>query len=57
MATKRRLYEGVFVSTALYGAETQNMREADRRKLNVSGMRMSAGHVECVENVQRGMWM
>ncbi len=51
MAAKRRVYEGVFVSTALYGAKTWNMREADRRRLNVFGMRESRGHVEGVKKM------
>ncbi len=39
MNAKRRLYEGVLVSTALYGAETWNMLAAQRRRLNVMEMR------------------
>ncbi len=35
---KRRVYEGVVVSMALYGAETWNMGAAERR-LNVMEMR------------------
>ena len=33
------LYEGVIVSTALYGAEAWGMRSAERRKLNVLEMK------------------
>ena len=32
---KKRLYEGLIVPTALYGAETCGMRSAERRKVNV----------------------
>ena len=32
---KKCLYEGVIVSTALYGAEAWCMRSAERRKMNV----------------------
>ena len=39
MSAKRRLYEGVVVPTALYGAEAWNMKEADRRRLDVFEMR------------------
>ncbi|XP_076031278.1 uncharacterized protein LOC143019503 [Oratosquilla oratoria] len=39
MDAKRRLYEGVIVPTALYGAETWNIREEERRSLNVFEMR------------------
>ncbi len=39
MSAKRRLYEGVVVPTALYGAETWNTKEADRRRLDVFEMR------------------
>ena len=39
MNAKRRLYEGIVVPTALYGAETWNMRAAERRRLNVMEMR------------------
>ena len=33
------LYEGVIVPLALYGAEAWGMRSAQRRKLNVLGMK------------------
>ena len=33
-----RLYEGVIVPTALYGAEAWGMRSAERRKVNVLEM-------------------
>ncbi len=36
---KRRLYEGVVVPTALYGAEIWNMGAAERRRFNVMEMR------------------
>ena len=39
MVAKRRLYEGVIVPTAMYGAETWNMREEERRSLNVFEMK------------------
>ena len=39
MDAKRRLYEGIAVPTALYGAETWNMSVKDRRRLNVVEMR------------------
>ena len=35
---RRRLYEGVAVPTALYGAETWSMAVAEKKKLNVMGM-------------------
>ena len=36
---KKCLYEGVIVSTALYGTEAWGMRNAERRKVNVLGMK------------------
>jgi len=39
MGAKRRLYEGVVVSTALYGAETWSLKQEDRRRLDVMEMR------------------
>ncbi len=39
MSAKKRLYEGVVVPTALYGAETWNMRAAESKRLNVMEMR------------------
>ncbi len=39
MSTKRRLYEGIVVPMALYGAETWNMGAAERKRLNVMKMR------------------
>ena len=36
---KKRLYEGVIVPTALYGAEAWGMRSANRRKVNVLEMK------------------
>ena len=33
--SKKFLYEGVIVSTALYGAEAWGMRSAEKRKVNV----------------------
>ncbi len=39
MSAKRRLYEGVVVPIALYGAETWNMGAAERKRLNVMEMR------------------
>ena len=32
----KMLYEGIVVLTSLYGAETWGLREAERRKLDVS---------------------
>ena len=32
---KKCIYEGVIVTTALYGAEAWGMRSAERRKVNV----------------------
>ena len=37
--TKKYLYEGVIVPTALYGAEAWGMRSAERRKVNVLEMK------------------
>ena len=39
MDAKKKLYESIAVSTALYGAETWNTGARDRRKLNVVEMR------------------
>ncbi len=39
MNAKRRLYEGVVAPTALYGAETWNVRESERNRLDVFEMR------------------
>ncbi len=39
MSAKRRLYEGVVVPTALYGAEIWNMGAAERKRWNVMEMR------------------
>ncbi len=39
MSAKRRLYKGVVVPTALYGAETWNVGAAERKRLNVMEMR------------------
>ncbi len=39
MSAKTRLYEGVVVPMALYGAEPWNMGEAERKRLNVMEMR------------------
>ncbi len=38
LVAKRRIYEGGIVSTTLYGAETWNMREADRDRVDVFEM-------------------
>ncbi len=43
MTAKRRLFEGVAVLTVLYGVQTWNMREADRRRLDVFEMRCLRG--------------
>ena len=40
---KKRLYDGVIVPTALYGAEASGMRSAERRKVNVLKVRMRSG--------------
>ena len=37
--TKKCLYEGVIVPTALYGVEAWGMRSAERRKVNVLEMK------------------
>ncbi len=34
-SAKKTLYEGVIVSTVMYGAEAWGLREAERRRLNV----------------------
>ncbi len=39
MSAKRRLYEGIVVPAALYGAETWNMGAAERRGWSVMEMR------------------
>ena len=39
MNIKRKLYEAVIVPTVLYGAETWNVSEPDKKKLNVFEMR------------------
>ena len=39
MGAKSRLYEGVVVPAATYGAESWNMKEEDRRRLDVLEMR------------------
>jgi len=39
MNVKRRLYEGVIVPTALYGAETWGMKVAEKKKVNVFEMK------------------
>ncbi len=39
MNTKRRLYAGVVVPTALYGVENWNMGAEERKRLNVLEMR------------------
>ncbi len=37
--TKSRLYDGIVVSTALCEAETWNVREAERNRLDIFEMR------------------
>ncbi len=39
MNVKRKLYEGVVDPTALYGADTRNVRESERNRLDVFEMR------------------
>ncbi len=39
MNAKRRLYEGIVAPTALYGAETWNVGESERNRLDVFEMR------------------
>ena len=39
MNAKRRLYEGVIVPTALYGAETWGLKVAEKKRLNVLEMK------------------
>ena len=43
MEAQRKLYEGVIVPTALYGAETWNIREAEKKRLNAMEMRCLRG--------------
>ena len=50
MSAKRRLYEGIVVLTALYGAETWNMGAAERRRWNVMEMR-------CLRSMCGVTWM
>ncbi len=38
MVAKRRLYDGIVVPTSLYGAETWNVRESERNKLDIFEM-------------------
>ena len=40
---KKCLYEGVIVSTALYGAETWGMRSAERRNFEMKCLRSLIG--------------
>ncbi len=39
MKAERRLYEGVVIPTAVYGAETWNVRKSERKRLDVFEMR------------------
>ncbi len=39
LSTKRRLYEGVVVPMALYGAEAWSMGAVERKRLNVMEMK------------------
>ena len=48
MKVKRRLYEGVAVSTALYGVQTWSVTVAEKR-LNVMEMRCGIMHMRCEE--------
>ena len=43
---KKCLYEGVIVRTALYRAEAWGMRSAERRKVNVLGIKCLTSLVE-----------
>jgi hypothetical protein len=57
MSAKRRLYEGVIVPTALYGAETWNIKKAERNKLDVMEMRclrsmLGVSRMDRVRNVE-----
>ena len=47
--TKKCLYEGVIVPTALYGAEAWGIRSAERRKVNVLEMK----YLRCLVGVSR----
>ena len=54
---KKCLYEGVIVSTVLYGAEARGMRRAERRKVNVLAVKclrslVGVSRVERVSNVE-----
>ena len=53
--TKKCLYEGVIVPTALYGAEAWGMRSAERRKVNVLEMKCLRSVGECREWIELGM--
>ena len=52
---KKCLYEGVIVTTALYGAEAWCMRNTERRKVNVLEMKCLRNLVECHELIELGM--
>ena len=52
---KKRLYEGVIVPTALYGAEAWGMRSAERSKANVLEMKCLRSLVRCREWIGLGM--
>ena len=43
MQVKRRLYEGIAIPTALYGAETWSMSVADKKRVNVAEMKCLRG--------------
>ena len=43
MQVKRRLYEGIAIATALYGAETWSMGAAEKKRLNVAEMKCLRG--------------
>ncbi len=50
MSAKRRLYEGIVVVTALYGAETWNMGAPERRTLSAGELRSVCGVMDGVRN-------
>ena len=54
MNVKRRLYEGVAVSTVLYRDEKWSMRIAEKKRLNVMEMRClkSTSGVTCMDRVR-----
>ncbi len=52
MNAKRRLYEGVIIPTALYGAETWHLRESERSRLDIFGMSEEYGRGKYNEQIE-----